>query len=132
MTGMFSLCKSLTSLDLTKFDTSNVTEMDSMFCYCSSLTELDLSTFDTSKVTDMFQMFDSCNKLTTIYVSEKFDTTLAAQNEFHTMFFSCDKLIGGSGTKFQNLKYDIDYAHIDGGEDNPGYFTQGPAPQKQD
>ena len=50
---MFSLCNRLTSLDVSKFDTSNVTDMNFMFFCCSSLTSLDVSKFDTSKVTNM-------------------------------------------------------------------------------
>ncbi|WP_245792231.1 BspA family leucine-rich repeat surface protein, partial [Enterococcus termitis] len=45
-----------TSLDLSKFDTSNVTSMYGLF-YRSAATSLDLSNFDTSKVTDMSSMF---------------------------------------------------------------------------
>ena len=49
---MFQNCISLTNLDLSSFDTSNVTDMDYMFHGCSSLTNLDLSSFDTSNVTE--------------------------------------------------------------------------------
>ena len=44
-----------TSIDLSSFDTSNVTNMSLMFAD-SSATSLDLSSFDTSKVTDMSYM----------------------------------------------------------------------------
>ena len=44
------------SIDLTNFDTSNVTNMGSMFSG-SQATSLDLSSFDTSNVTDMSAMF---------------------------------------------------------------------------
>ncbi|MDY3026021.1 MAG: BspA family leucine-rich repeat surface protein, partial [Candidatus Faecivicinus sp.] len=53
-------CSSLTSLDVSGFDTSNVTIMSWMFAGCSSLTSLDVSSFDTSKVTNMWWMFDGC------------------------------------------------------------------------
>ena len=96
MGSMFSFCETITSLDVSNFDTSKVTEMDMMFCDCKALEVLDLSSFDTSKVADMFCMFDSCKSLTTIYASETFDTTLAAQDEHHTLFFNCEKLKGGS------------------------------------
>ena len=33
-----------------------------MFSHCSSLKELDLSSFNTNQVTDMYGMFDSINK----------------------------------------------------------------------
>ena len=34
---MFYQCSSLISLDLSNFNTQNVTNMNSMFCYCESL-----------------------------------------------------------------------------------------------
>ena len=37
--------------------------MQQMFNECSELESLDLSNFDTSNVTDMSWMFDQCNKL---------------------------------------------------------------------
>jgi len=49
MSCMFWDCSSLTTLDLSNFDTSEVTNMQSMFSHCSSLTNLDLSNFYTSK-----------------------------------------------------------------------------------
>ena len=45
---MFNGCSSLPSLDVTNFDTSNVTTMASMFMSCSSLPSLDVTNFDTS------------------------------------------------------------------------------------
>jgi surface protein len=66
---MFNACSSLAELDLSSFDTRNVTDMGSMFNGCSSLTELDLSNFDTSNVTNMQAMFQSCNKLETLNMS---------------------------------------------------------------
>ena len=73
MKGMFSYCSSLTSLEVSNFDTSNVTNMESMFSGCSSLTSLDLSNFDTSNVTDISNMFSNCSSLTSLDVSS-FDT----------------------------------------------------------
>ena len=46
-----------------------------MFYGCSSLESLDLSSWDTSNVTDMGWTFEDCKKLKTIYVSDKFVTT---------------------------------------------------------
>ena len=39
------------------FDTSNAIDMSRMFLNCTSLTELDLTSFDTSNVTSMYGMF---------------------------------------------------------------------------
>ena len=45
MSEMFKYCKSLTNLDLSSFNTTNVTNMSHMFYRCESLTNLDLSSF---------------------------------------------------------------------------------------
>ena len=58
---MFYGCSSLTSLDLSNFNTSNVIDMNNMFYGCSSLTSLDLSNFDTSNVLFMNYMFRGVN-----------------------------------------------------------------------
>ena len=62
--GMFNACSSLTTLDVSNFNTSNVTDMSSMFADCQSLTTLNLSNFNTSNVTDMQWMFFRCSNLT--------------------------------------------------------------------
>ena len=66
MYQLFSNCYSLKALDLSGFNTSKVIRMDYMFAYCSSLTSLDLSHFDTSNVTNINYMFSGCSSLTTI------------------------------------------------------------------
>jgi surface protein len=87
MSCMFAGCESLTSLDVTKFDTSKVTNMGGMFFGCESLASLDLSNFDTSKVTDMGSMFNSCADLTNIYVSGRWNTDKVTSSE--SMFEDC-------------------------------------------
>lgn len=52
------------SIPVSKFN--GVTDMNYMFNSCSSLTTLDLSGWDTSNVTDMSLMFWGCTKLKTI------------------------------------------------------------------
>ena len=71
---MFEDMRSLTTLDLSNFDTSNVTDMSSMFDNMRSLTTLDLSNFDTSKVTNMHTMFGGMANLTSLNLSN-FDTS---------------------------------------------------------
>ena len=73
MSWMFYDCISLTSIDVTGFDTSNVTNMERMFA-CddnneSKLTYLDVSGFDTRKVTNMSNMFWNCVSLKELDVS---------------------------------------------------------------
>ena len=50
-------CSSLEKLDLSNFNTSNVTDMSSMFQNCSALKKLDLSCFNTNNVKEMKTMF---------------------------------------------------------------------------
>lgn len=58
---------------MTNWNTSGVTSMRSMFSGCKSLTSLDLSKFDTSRVTDMGYMFYGCNSLSTAYARTQKD-----------------------------------------------------------
>ena len=58
---MFYDCSSLTSLNLSNFNTNNVTNMDSMFYNCSSLTSLILTNFNTINVINMSNMFHKLN-----------------------------------------------------------------------
>ncbi|MBO4775885.1 MAG: BspA family leucine-rich repeat surface protein [Lachnospiraceae bacterium] len=97
------------------------------FKNCGNITTLDLSNWDTTSVVgDMQETFDGCSKLKTIYVSDKFVIT-----QKKSMFPGCTSLEGGSGTKYSDKlsANGVDdaksskYAKIDGGPDDPGYFT---------
>ena len=57
MSGMFSHCSKLTSLDISNFNTKKVTSMSQMFISCFSLTSLDVSSFNTENVEDMTATF---------------------------------------------------------------------------
>ena len=74
MRDMFSGMVNLTSLNLSNFNTSKVTRMSGMFFETYNLTTLDLSSFDTSQVTDMRAMFCDMPNLTTLDLSS-FDTS---------------------------------------------------------
>ena len=73
MSYMFYGCKKITNLDLSSFDTKNVTNMKSMFEGCKKITQLDLTPFDTKNVTKMFSIFSACMNLTSLDLSS-FDT----------------------------------------------------------
>ena len=88
MMGMFKNCSGLTSLDLSKFNTSHVTNMYSMF-YGSGITSIDVSSFDTSNVTSMSYMFFACNNLTEIDLSN-FNTSNVTN--MSSMFANCRNL----------------------------------------
>ena len=121
MGSMFKGCSDLTRLDITDFNTDNVVNMNIMFGDCSSLTSLDLSSFKTDKVTSMFFMFEGCKKLSTIYVS--YDWNMLNVQESTAMFQNCYNIVGGAGTTYDRQRTNGEYARIDGGPENPGYFT---------
>ena len=121
MSFMFSGCPSLASLDVSGFKTDNVTNMNRMFMNCSSLTSLDASGFKTDNVIDMGNMFFGCKGLYTIYVSERWNMSNVTSSDY--MFSNCTNIVGGAGTTFDAQHTDGDYAHIDEGTENPGYFT---------
>ena len=121
MNNMFLGCSSLTSLDLSNFKTDNVTDMGGMFMECTNLSNLDLSGFNTNQVSNMVAMFYHCSNLTTIYVGSAWST--ASVTGSNDMFFDCPSLVGGRGTQWNEEHTDGEYAHIDGGPDNPGYLT---------
>jgi surface protein len=64
----------LSNLDVSGFDTANVTDMRRMFCGCSNLESLDVSHFYTSKLRRMNYMFENCASLTSIDLGS-FDTS---------------------------------------------------------
>ena len=115
MSEMFYGCSSLSSLDLSNFDTSNVIYMKDMFYGCSSLSSLDLSSFDTSNVTFMTSMFSDCSSLSSLDLSN-FD--MGHVTSMGYMFSNCaatskacrvtstkdlkDFLLGKTGTTYMN------------------------------
>lgn len=60
MRSMFEYCEYVTELDLSSFDTSNVTSMQYLFYKNVRLQKVDLSSFDTRNVTTMFRLFRDC------------------------------------------------------------------------
>ena len=117
MSTMFQKCNELEYLDLTNFNTYNVTDMEWMFnkCYklkqikginnfntfkvtsmkgmfneCKQLEYLDLSNFNTSNVDDMTFMFSECIKLIKIKGINKFNMSKVTKKD--EMFLGCDQL----------------------------------------
>ena len=80
---MFNECQAQ-SLDLTSFNTSNITYMFGMFACCQAQF-IDLSSFDTSKVTNMRSMFEECQAKSLDLSS--FNTSKVKNME--SMFYGC-------------------------------------------
>ena len=125
MNGMFA-GTGMETLNLSAFDTSAVTTMNGMF-QSSALVTLDLtdgedSKWNTAKVTDMTSMFRNCAALTTVNVHYGTFNTDAVTGSAD-MFTSSTKLTGGRGTAYDPAHIDKEYARVDLGTRQPGYFT---------
>lgn len=120
--SMFSSYPNVTMFEgLKNLNLSSVTSLAGLFMSNGLLTTLDLSTFDTKNVTNMSSMFAGCSSLKTIYVGSKWST--ASVTKSVDMFYNCSALEGEKGTKFDSEKIDATYARADGGTSAPGYFT---------
>ena len=104
MQGMFAGCTSLTSIDVSHFNTSNVTNMQGMFAgkyshsesgqnetftFTGAITSLDLSNFNTENVTNMSVMFAYQPALESVNLSS-FNTENVTN--MSQMFFGCASL----------------------------------------
>jgi len=89
MSYMFRMCKSLRNLDLSNFNTTYVHNMSYMFGFCKSLTSLDLSNFNTTNVINMSNMFEYCDSLRNLDLSN-FNTTNV--HNMSGMFEYCESL----------------------------------------
>ena len=101
-----SYYSSLENLDLSGFNTSNVTNMEYMFRNCSSLTSIDLKNFNTSKVTNMSYMFYECSSLINLDLSGFNTSSVTTMND---MFMLCESLMsldlnGFNTSKVTNMK----------------------------
>ena len=89
MSYMFANCFLLTEIDLSKFNTSKVAAMDRMFYHCESIEQLNVSLFDTSNVTTLKSMFNGCYKLISLDLSN-FNTEKVDDMSF--LFKLCESL----------------------------------------
>ena len=96
--------KNILELDLSKFDTSKVTNMSHMFNGIRNLTSLNLSNFDTSKVTDMGGMFFNMTNLTTLNLSN-FDTSNVTN--MGSMFYGMSNLANLNLSNFDTSQVTI-------------------------
>lgn len=120
---LFYGCKALKAVDLYRFDTTSVTSMIGLFNGCSSLRTLDLSSFNTSNLQFTANMFYHCKNLRTIFATDGFRTDKIADSaNASNMFAGCTSLVGGKGTVYSEAHTNKEYARIDRGADQSGYF----------
>lgn len=92
----FESCSQLETLDISNWDTSNISAFANWFYQCRKLTQLDLSHFDTRNATNFKQMFRTCPALTTLNISS-FDFSKTTNP--YIMFDGCSAL--------ENLQFGI-------------------------
>lgn len=89
----------VTEIDVSGLNTSNVQSMERMFKGMASITSLDLSNFDTTRLNTVsgavggraMEMFINCKSLTTLNLSN-FHITCGYNNDCSSMFSGCENL----------------------------------------
>jgi len=101
---LFQYLTSLTSIDVTNLDTSNVTNMQYMFYYCTSLTNLNLNSFNTSKVTSMSNIFEAAGYNSTTFTLDVSNFDTSNVTDMGAMFAS---------TGYKNTTFTLDISNFD-------------------
>ena len=115
MEHMFADCTQLESLDLTNFDTKAVRDsgMNSMFNNCSALSSLNIASFNTEGLTSLDEMFSNCHQLTRLDVSH-FNTKKVTS--MRSMFYGCSSLTSLDVSGFDTKSVDSVYGMFAGCE----------------
>ena len=126
--GLFGNLNNVKEFKFYNFSTFKVKKFNYMFYECFLVTDLDISSFDTKNVTDMESMFSNCSNLKIIYVKELDGSgnagwSTASIKNSNDMFLECEKIVGGNGTTYNAEHIDAKYARIDT-DGAPGYFTK--------
>ena len=87
---MFRDCTTITEIDLSNFDDSQLTQMKYMFRGCISLKKIEMSNIKGYKVTDAGNLFSWCTKLETLDLA---NFQAPNNNYLHYMFANCTSLI---------------------------------------
>lgn len=103
-------------------DLTGKTSFREMFSYMNCK-ELDLSGLKYENITDLYSAFSNNAYLTTIKALT--DIYGPQTTEAWGTFSGCNNLTGGNGSSYGTYGYGGLYARIDGGSENPGYFTMG-------
>lgn len=113
MLDTFYMCSKLTSLNVNGWNTSNVTNMSGMFGWCRNITTLDLSSFDTSNVTSMSNMFTVCSVLKYLDIRNfTFDKVTSYMNMFNSIPNDCLIIVKGQTEKEWVLARESDLTNV--------------------
>ena len=97
---MFTNCTSLTSLDLSTWNTRSLTGMNQAFQNCTSLTKLNVSGWDVSKVTNMTLAFAEDRALSSLDLSTWDNSAVTSMKDVFSMMDSLSEVSLGSKFKF--------------------------------
>ena len=89
--SFFLKCSNIKSINLANLNTSSCKIMTGMFYYCTGLETLNLSSFDTSKVTSFYSMFCYCKSLKSLDLSN-FIISKDFSINIRYLFYSCSSL----------------------------------------
>ena len=112
MTSMFYGSQA-TSIDVSSFDTSNVTDMYYMFLNVDATEIIGLTSFDTSNVTNMFAMFQNTSNLVELDLSS-FDTSNVSD---------MSGMLAGTGATIGYAKTQEDADRLNASPGIPGTLT---------
>ena len=119
--SLFKECNALTEVDVSNIVVANSNIMEQVFINCTSLRVVKLGSWDTSNANQLNAFFSGCKNLTTIYANS---FTVKSGCKVNDIFKECTKLKGGNGTAYNsNYANKADYAHVDGENGLPGFFT---------
>ena len=90
MKCMFQSCTSLEKVIFGNINTLKVENMNGLLTECTNLKSVDISNINTSNVLDMTGMFNNCKNL--IYLN-LFNFDVKKVTDMHKMFYSCSSLI---------------------------------------
>ena len=86
---MFRGCSTITEIDLSNFDDSQLSLMHFMFYECNSLKKIEMSNIKANKVEDTGYLFGNCYNLKSINLANFYAPN---NNQLHCMFENCNSL----------------------------------------
>ncbi len=110
MSSLFEGCAGLTSPDMDGWDCSEVSDMDSMFRDCSSLRSLSLQGWDVSSCLSFHAMFSGCSSMTSTGSLASWETGSCA--DFSSMFEACTKLRNIGSLQLWDASSATDMSHM--------------------
>ena len=88
--NMYAACPKLVSLNIDHFKTNNLKSMHGMFANCTTLTTISMRNAKTGNVSDMSYMFYGCSSIQTLNV-RNFETN--SVTNMSNMFYGCSSLL---------------------------------------